>query len=126
MRVGTTPAARDPAVISLRAVVRADVTRGEGLLLSCVAGAVDGVGYVLLHVFTAHITGNTVHVGTGVGRLDLGSAWRPAFAIAAFVAGVGVGALVRDASSRAGLPTRPIVIALCGALPGSRTWPAGS
>ena len=92
------------------------MTMGEGLLLSCVAGAVDGIGYVLLHVFTAHITGNTVHVGTGVGRADLGSAWRPALAIAAFVVGVGVGALVRDGCARAGWPARPVVMGLAGGL----------
>ncbi len=92
------------------------MTRREGLLLSCVAGAVDGIGYVLLHVFTAHITGNTVHVGTDVGRLDVGSAWRPAFAIACFVAGVGVGALVRDACTRGGLPARPFVIGVSALL----------
>ncbi len=88
----------------------------EGLVLSGVAGAVDGIGYVLLHVFTAHITGNTVHVGTGVGRFDLGSAWRPAVAIAAFVAGVAVGALVRDACVRHGIPPRPVVLAVSGVL----------
>lgn len=93
-----------------------DPTRREGLVLSCVAGAVDGIGYVLLHVFTAHITGNTVHLGTEVGRLDLGAAARPAFAIAAFVVGVGAGAFAREASAQRGIPERIAVFALCGSL----------
>jgi uncharacterized membrane protein YoaK (UPF0700 family) len=92
------------------------LAKGEALLLSGVAGAVDGVGYVLLHVFTAHITGNTVHVGTGLGRLELGAAWRPAVAIASFVAGVAAGALVRDACGRHAVPARPAVLGLTGLL----------
>ncbi len=89
--------------------------KGEGLLLSGVAGAVDGIGYVLLHVFTAHVTGNTVHVGTAAGRVDLGSAWRPALAIAAFVAGVAMGALARDACTAREGAARPVVLAIAGA-----------
>jgi uncharacterized membrane protein YoaK (UPF0700 family) len=88
----------------------------EGLLLSGVAGAVDGIGYVLLHVFTAHITGNTVHVGTDAGRLDLAAAWRPALAIAAFVTGVGVGALTREACERHAIAARPVVVGVTGLL----------
>lgn len=85
-------------------------------MLSCAAGAVDGIGYVLLHVFTAHITGNTVHLGADVGRLELGAAVRPAFAIAAFVFGVGLGAFAREASAQHGVPERVAVFALCGSL----------
>ncbi|GEJ56954.1 DUF1275 family protein [Anaeromyxobacter diazotrophicus] len=91
-------------------------TRREGLLLSGVAGAVDGLGYLLLGVFTAHITGNTVHLGAALGRAQLAAAAHPAFAIAAFVAGVAAGAVARDACERRGLPARPVVFALCGAL----------
>ena len=93
-----------------------ELTKHEGLVLSCVAGAVDGIGYVLLHVFTAHITGNTVHLGADVGRLELGAAARPAFAIAAFVVGVAVGAFAREASTQRGIPERIAVFALCGSL----------
>lgn len=96
--------------------MRDEPTRREGLLLSGVAGAVDGLGYLLLRVFTAHITGNTVHLGAALGRLDLGAAARPAFAIAAFVAGVAAGAVTRDACDRRGVPARPAVFTLCGAL----------
>jgi uncharacterized membrane protein YoaK (UPF0700 family) len=85
-------------------------------LLSGVAGAVDGIGYVLLHVFTAHVTGNTVHVGTDAGRLDLASAWRPAFAIAAFVVGVALGALTREACARHNVAARPAVLAVSALL----------
>jgi uncharacterized membrane protein YoaK (UPF0700 family) len=91
-------------------------TRREGLVLSSVAGAVDGIGYVLLHVFTAHITGNTVHLGAEVGRLDLSGAARPAFAIAAFLVGVGLGAAAREVSTQHGMPERVVVFALCGSL----------
>ena len=91
-------------------------TSWERLLLSGVAGAVDGIGYVLLHVFTAHITGNTVHLGTDAGRLDLASAWKPALAIAAFVAGVAAGALTRESCTRRGIPPRPVVASVTGLL----------
>lgn len=86
------------------------------ILLSGVAGAVDGVGYVLLRVFTAHVTGNTVHVGTDLGRVDLGAAWRPALAIASFVAGVVAGAAVRDACVRHAVPARAAVLGVAGLL----------
>jgi uncharacterized membrane protein YoaK (UPF0700 family) len=93
-----------------------DLAQGERLLLSGVAGAVDGMGYVLLHVFTAHVTGNTVQVGTDLGRIDLSSAWRPAFAILAFAAGVALGALAREACAQRGLAGRPAVLGISGLL----------
>ncbi len=109
------PLPQPRTVLSLIAGV-SELARREGLLLSGVAGAVDGIGYVVLHVFTAHITGNTVHVGTAAGRLDFGSAWHPALAIAAFVAGVVVGALVREACGRRPGAARPVVLGIAGAL----------
>jgi uncharacterized membrane protein YoaK (UPF0700 family) len=87
----------------------------EGLLLSLVAGSVDGLGYLLLHVFTAHITGNTVQVAIRLAGAKLEAAAGAGFAVALFVAGVAVGALVRDAAERRGWPSRAVVFAV-GAL----------
>ncbi len=83
-----------------------------GLLLSGTAGAVDGVGYLLVHVFTAHVTGDTVHVGARLARQDLAGAAHAAYAIAFFVAGTALGAVLRDASARRGLPGRAVVLAV--------------
>lgn len=99
-----------------RAPPEGNPTRAQGILLSGVAGAVDGIGFVLLHVFTAHVTGNTVHVGTGLGRLRLRDAGHAGFAIAAFVAGAAAGAALRDASRRRGLPARAVVLGACAGL----------
>jgi uncharacterized membrane protein YoaK (UPF0700 family) len=97
----------------------AEPARGEGLVLSAVSGAVDGVGYLLLHVFTAHVTGNTVHGGIALGRGELAEAGRALLAIALFAGGVAAGALLRDALDSRGRRARPAVLALSAALLGA-------
>jgi uncharacterized membrane protein YoaK (UPF0700 family) len=64
------------------------------LLLAGAAGCLDAVGYLMLGLFTANMTGNTILLGLSVGRQDWPSALRDALAIAAFVAGAGAGTLV--------------------------------
>jgi uncharacterized membrane protein YoaK (UPF0700 family) len=70
-------------------------------VLSAVAGAVDGLGYVVLfQLFTAHITGNTVKSGSAFGAMHFGQALRDGFPIAVFVAGVILGASLRGSLER--------------------------
>lgn len=59
------------------------------LSLTGFGGFVDAVGYIaLFQIFTANMSGNSVHVGMYLGQLDLSQLMRPACTIAAYVAGV--------------------------------------
>jgi uncharacterized membrane protein YoaK (UPF0700 family) len=72
------------------------------LLLTWVAGTIDAIGYLALgHVFTANMTGNAVLLGIAVGQGQGLAAIRSLVALAGFVFGVGVGALL---AFRAGTP----------------------
>src|SRR5512132_3047176 len=88
------------------AVVKASPTRGDdppssAIVLSGVAGGVDGLGYVLLdQLFTAHITGNTVKTGIDIAFVNLSRAFVNAFPIIVFVFGAFAGALLRTLLSR--------------------------
>jgi uncharacterized membrane protein YoaK (UPF0700 family) len=95
---------------------------GEGALLSAIAGAVDGIGYLLLHVFTAHVTGNTVRGGTALGTGAIPTAVQGLLAVALFALGVAVGAVIRDGCERRGWRPRPAVLALSAALLGGFAW----
>lgn len=66
-----------------------------GILLGGIAGAVDAIGYVLLaHVFTAHMTGNTVALGVALGSAHWAEAARRAVPVGFFLAGGLLGAFV--------------------------------
>lgn len=57
--------------------------------LTCVAGFVDTVGYVVLfRVFTANMTGNTIAIALGGVEHDVATALRRGFAIPMFVLGL--------------------------------------
>ncbi len=88
----------------------------EGAVLSGVAGSVDGIGYLLFHVFTAHVTGNTVRGGTGLGTGDVRGAARALLAVGLFAAGVAAGAVIRDACARRGWRPRQVVLVVSAAL----------
>jgi uncharacterized membrane protein YoaK (UPF0700 family) len=90
-----------------------DLSPRPALLLAWVAGTVDGLGYlVLFHLFTANMTGNSVTMGTQLGEGYWVPALRSAFTIPIFLAGVAVGALVRNAVSRGSRRARPALLAL--------------
>jgi uncharacterized membrane protein YoaK (UPF0700 family) len=56
------------------------------LVLTCVGGFVDAVGYISLHeVFTANMSGNSIHVGIGLGSFDPSTLGRFACAIVSYV-----------------------------------------
>lgn len=72
------------------------------LLLTCAAGSVDAASYYALgRVFTANMTGNTVHFGVALGRWHAADVVRTGTALAAFAVGVALGAAIveTDASS---------------------------
>ncbi len=74
------------------------------LALACVGGFVDAVGYLtLFHLFTAHMSGNSIALGVHVGEGDWADALHRAFPIPLFVAGVMLGAAVGEALVRAGV-----------------------
>lgn len=56
------------------------------LSLTAVGGYVDAVGYIaLFQIFTANMSGNSIHLGMGAGKLDLVDLLRPLCAIASYV-----------------------------------------
>lgn len=73
------------------------------LLLTCVAGYVDTISYLgLERVFTANMTGNTVLLGLALVHGDMQAAGRSSIALAGFLAGATLGALIVERGS----PTR--------------------
>ncbi len=62
------------------------------MALSFVAGAVDGIGYLLLyHIFTSHMSGNTVGLTIYVASGRWREAWRHFEPIVVFCGGIAVG-----------------------------------
>ena len=76
------------------------------IALSFAAGAVDAVALLAFGVFTAVMTGNIVLLGIAIGHGALQSAVRSSISLAAYVAGVVVGARI------------------VGATPSGAIWPA--
>ena len=71
------------------------------LLLTFTAGIVDIVGYILVyHVFVAHMTGATVHLGNKLAIGDWGEAAKSSAAIGSFVVGSIVGRVAIEKGSR--------------------------
>ena len=74
------------------------------LALAVIGGFVDAVGYLaLFHLFTAHMSGNTASAGSDLAELEWSAALRSGIPIATFVAGVCLGALVKQEGIRRGL-----------------------
>jgi hypothetical protein len=66
--------------------------QGAAVLLTLVAGFVDGVGYLVLwQMFTSHMSGNTISGSVHVGQGHWGEAFHRLFPIPMFVAGVAFG-----------------------------------
>lgn len=77
------------------------------VLLAWVAGFADGIGYItLIHIFTSHVSGNTVTMGIYLSRGQLSAALRSAFPIWLFLLGVFLGALLGMATNRKGIKRR--------------------
>jgi uncharacterized membrane protein YoaK (UPF0700 family) len=71
------------------------------LLLAAVGGAVDGVGFLVLHhLFTAHMSGNSIAAAAYAGLADWKLAAHRIFPIPVFIVGVVLGALVRGSPTR--------------------------
>lgn len=67
------------------------------LALAAIAGAVDGIGYLLLyHVFTSHMSGNTVAMMIYVANGNSREAWRHVEPIVIFFAGIVAGITITD------------------------------
>ncbi|HKU67328.1 MAG TPA: YoaK family protein [Candidatus Baltobacteraceae bacterium] len=67
------------------------------LALAAIAGAVDGIGYLLLyHVFTSHMSGNTVVMMIHVANGDWREAWRHVEPIVIFFFGIVAGIALTD------------------------------
>lgn len=74
------------------------------LCLTCVGGYVDAVGYVaLFEVFTANMSGNSVHVGIYLARQDLPNLLRPLCAVISYVVGMTLTRIAVQIAGRQGL-----------------------
>ncbi|HVA33334.1 MAG TPA: YoaK family protein, partial [Candidatus Baltobacteraceae bacterium] len=59
------------------------------LTLAAIAGGVDGIGYLLLaHIFTSHMSGNTVAMTMYVASRKWSEAWRHIAPIVIFFLGI--------------------------------------
>jgi uncharacterized membrane protein YoaK (UPF0700 family) len=82
------------------------------LLLGAIGGFVDAVGFITLyHLFTAHMSGNSVWFGSAFGLGEWRVSLHHLFPIPLFVLGVAVGTIAVDAAHRRGLRA-PFVPAL--------------
>ncbi len=74
------------------------------LCLTCVGGYIDAVGYVaLFQVFTANMSGNSVHVGIYLGRQDWSDLLRPLCAIVSYVVGMTLTRITVQIAGRRGI-----------------------
>jgi uncharacterized membrane protein YoaK (UPF0700 family) len=68
-----------------------------------VGGYIDAVGYIALYqIFTANMSGNSVHVGMYLGGANFSELLRPACAIASYVFGLVFSRIILEAAARAG------------------------
>jgi uncharacterized membrane protein YoaK (UPF0700 family) len=74
------------------------------LSLTAIGGFVDAVGYIaLFQIFTANMSGNSVHVGIYLGNLDFSELSRPACAIVAFLVGSTLTRIAMTVAGRHGM-----------------------
>lgn len=69
-------------------------SRATVLLFTAAAGSVDAIAYLAAHIFTANMTGNAVLLGISAGEGKGTAALSSLMALAAFISGVMLGALV--------------------------------
>jgi len=82
------------------------------IALAGVAGAIDAIGYLTLsHLFTAHMTGNTVGMAAAIATGQWADALRRGWPVPAFVMGGILGAVVTELALRQGA-RRPLALAL--------------
>lgn len=73
------------------------------LLLTVVGGYVDAVGYIaLFQIFTANMSGNSIHIGMNLGRTNWWDLFRPLCAVASYVVGMMLTRIAIGVSGRAG------------------------
>jgi len=76
---------------------------GVALSLTAIGGFVDAVGYIVLfQVFTANMSGNSVHIGIFLGQHDWPDLLRPFCAVAAYVLGMLLTRVAIEIAGRAG------------------------
>jgi uncharacterized membrane protein YoaK (UPF0700 family) len=81
------------------------------LLLTWAAGTVDAIGYLALHhVFTANMTGNAVLLGMALGQGQGLAALRNVLALAGFIAGAAIGALLVHRRRISAQPHRALIL----------------
>jgi uncharacterized membrane protein YoaK (UPF0700 family) len=77
---------------------------GLAWALALVAGFTDAAGFLTLnHLFTAHMSGNSAHLGVFLGQYRPWAALPLASAVLLFVVGIGLAAAVAELASRRGI-----------------------
>lgn len=77
------------------------------ILLAWVAGFVDVLGFLtLIHVFTSHMSGNSVSAGANFARGNFSEAGRSASPVPGFVFGVLIGTILGIVAARCGIRRR--------------------
>ena len=72
------------------------------LSLTVVGGFVDAVGYIaLFEVFTANMSGNSIHIGMYLSQRDWPNFFRPLCAVASYVVGMLLTRITLEAAARA-------------------------
>ncbi|HZP23043.1 MAG TPA: YoaK family protein [Terriglobales bacterium] len=75
---------------------------GMALSLTAMGGFVDAVGYIaLFQVFTANMSGNSIHIGMYLGHGDWANLLRPFCAVASYVVGMALTRITLEAAARA-------------------------
>ncbi len=73
------------------------------LLLTIVGGFVDAIGWIsLFHVFTANMSGNSIHIGMAASRLDLATELRFGSAVVAYVTALILTRIALEGGARSG------------------------
>jgi uncharacterized membrane protein YoaK (UPF0700 family) len=122
-RAGTGPRQNLPAAGDAGAVPRKRLV----LLLAGAAGCLDAVGYLMLGLFTANMTGNTILLGLSIGREAWADALHNLLALAACVWGAGAGTVLTRGLRRVshGLALEAVVLAAAMAVWGLFGAPRG-
>jgi uncharacterized membrane protein YoaK (UPF0700 family) len=104
-----TPRAPEPPTTATSTLVR-DVLV---LLLACVAGAVDALGYMGLgQVLTANMTGNTVLLGLALGQAETRAAVRSSIALVGFLVGASLGASMTSRGQPGSMGSPAVMVTL--------------
>src|SRR5215469_5710410 len=79
-------------------------------VLTCVAGYIDAIGYLLLgQVYVANMSGNSVSLGINSARMNWPQIWKYGWAIASYIVGLLISRFLVTGMKRNGREVGPAV-----------------